>query len=443
MSVFLGYLHPNGVSASFHKSLIDLIRHDGGRHLGKYGAVRSAGYGLPEARNYLAAKTLEVGAEWLLFIDADMGFQPDVLDRLMASADPAERPIVGGLCFVWKDRGPDGFNGVRSEPLPTIYDYVDGDFRSRAHYPVNRLIPVAATGTALLLIHRSVLEKVRGEYGDAWFDRVPKDSGMLGEDISFFMRAASLSIPAFVHTGIRSTHHKELFVSEMDFWESFHAPPALEPVEVIVPTVRERIANLAPLAETLRASTGLADLILVVDDEEHAAEAKDAAGYGRTVVQPGKFPVKVNAGYASSSAPWVKVVGDDVRFRPGWLDQAQLVARLYGAKVVGSNDLANARVMAGDHATHWLIARDYIEEVGASWDGPGVVCHEGYRHWFCDDEIVAAAKQRGVFQVALGSFVEHFHPIAGKADIDDVYRRNDKYAAQDRDLFRKRFEANT
>jgi hypothetical protein len=94
--------------------------------------------------------------------------------------------------------------------------------------------------------------------------------------------------------------------------------------------------------------------------------------------------------------------------------------------------------MAGDHATHWMISRDYIDTVGASWDGPGVVAHEGYRHWFTDDEIVVAAKQRGVFQMALGSVVEHLHPMTGKSEIDEVYTRSDSFADEDRKTFERR-----
>ena len=60
--------------------------------------------------------------------------------------------------------------------------------------------------------------------------------------------------------------------------------------------------------------------------------------------------------------------GDDVRFRAGWLDHAQDVARRYGAQVVGTNDAANPRVMRGEHATHPLIRRDYIAEHGAPFD---------------------------------------------------------------------------
>ena len=100
--------------------------------------------------------------------------------------------------------------------------------------------------------------------------------------------------------------------------------------------------------------------------------------------------------------------------------------------------MANPRVIRGEHATHWMISRDYVDEVGASWDGPGVVAHEGYRHWYVDDEIVLAAKQRGVFQSALGARIEHLHPITGKVPTDEVYENNDRYASQDRDLFTNR-----
>jgi len=449
--VFVAYLHPDNISASFHKSITDLRIHDmtNSQHIVGWGAVRSTGYGIPEARNTVADHVLnEKRFEWLLFVDADMGFKPDVLDRLMEHADPTDRPIVGGLCFAYRDQGFDQYNGSRLEPRPTVYDWINGEFVGRAHYPVNQLVRSAATGTALLLVHRSVIEKVHAEYGKDWFDRIPKQKtsvgdGPLGEDISFFIRCNALEIPCYVHTGIRTSHHKYIWVQELDFWESFHAPPAVDQVDVVVPTVKPRVGNIPVLAESLKASTGLANLILVLDDEEHR-ETLEAAGIdtSSSIICPGRFPVKVNAGYQASSAPWVQVVGDDVRFHPGWLDHSQHVAGLYGAKVVGSNDLANPRVVNGEHATHWMIARDYIDEVGASWDGPGVVTHEGYKHWFCDDEIVWAARDRGVFQPALGAVIEHLHPITGLVETDKVYKKNDMYADRDKRLFLKRLKAN-
>jgi len=140
------------------------------------------------------------------------------------------------------------------------------------------------------------------------------------------------------------------------------------------------------------------------------------------------------------AAPWVFVVGDDVGFRPGWLDHAQFVAHAFGAAVIGTNDLGNPRVMRGEHATHMLLARSYIDALGASWDdvGPGKVCFEGYGHWYVDDEIITAAKQRGQFQMAIGSLVEHMHPLFGKADGDDVYAKGIESAEQDRKIFEAR-----
>jgi hypothetical protein len=166
---------------------------------------------------------------------------------------------------------------------------------------------------------------------------------------------------------------------------------------------------------------------------------------GQLIVHPGTFAEKVNHAYSgldfkADAAPWVMLVGDDVVFRPGWLDQAQHVANKTGGNVIGTNDLGNARVMAGEHATHMMIRRSYIDEQGASWDGPGVVCHEGYSHWFVDDEMVCAAKQRGTFFPALGSIVEHMHPYWGKSEVDEVYKKGQENAARDKDTFNKRYK---
>jgi hypothetical protein len=86
------------------------------------------------------------------------------------------------------------------------------------------------------------------------------------------------------------------------------------------------------------------------------------------------------------------------------------------------------------------IRRDYVREHGASWDGPGVVCHEGYRHWFVDDEIVTVAKSRQTFQMALASEVEHMHPMGGKAPNDEIYDLGASQSKQDEAHFKARYK---
>src|SRR4029077_20483144 len=153
--------------------------------------------------------------------------------------------------------------------------------------------------------------------------------------------------------------------------------------------------------------------------------------------EPGTFAEKVNQAYRETDEPWLFLVGDDVRFQPGWLDQAQHAAR-DGAHVIGTNDLHNPLVLKGEHATHLLIRRNYIDERGASWDGPKVVCHEGYGHWFVDNEIVSVAKQRKVWAFAHHSKVEHLHPLWGGAETDATYELGQSRIVEDKALFEAR-----
>lgn len=450
-TVLVAYLHPNVVSHSFSDSLMRLVAHDlahEARVIRTGGPVmfRCGPGGLVEARNDVVRHFLDnAEADWLWMVDSDMGFAADTVDRLVASADPVERPVVGGLCFGMRETAPDGMQGWLTQPFPTLYDWArksDGEtgFAIRRNYPVSALTPVAGTGAACLLVHRDVLAKLREAHGDQWFTRTRYPNGdLVAEDLSFCYRVNQLGLPVHVDTSVRTTHHKAVWLGEMDYWERYPAPPATEQVAVIVPVLR-RPQNADPFMTSLRASTGLTRVYVVADAMD--VETKDAwreAGADEVITgSAGTFAAKVNTGYAFSKEPWLFIVGDDVMFRPGWLDHAQHVARTQRASVVGTNDLANPRVMSGQHATHLLIARSYVDQQGASWDGPGSVCHEGYRHWFVDDEIVTTARQRGVWAMALGSIVEHMHPLFGKGDNDEVYELGRSSAKADGELFRQR-----
>jgi hypothetical protein len=247
-----------------------------------------------------------------------------------------------------------------------------------------------------------------------------------------------LGFPVFVHAGVRTSHSKVVYVTDTQYFRELIAQPAAEDVAVVVP-VLERPQNAEPFMRSLRASTGRAKVYAVCSDDADVTAWQDA---GATVVKTDRvsFAEKVNDAYAETSEPWLFLVGDDVRFHAGWLDHAQHVAVNTGAQVVGTNDLGTERVLRGEHATHMLIRRTYIDEQGASWDGPGVVCHEGYRHWYVDDEIVTAAKQRGVFAPALASVVEHLHPLFDKGVDDETYRRGQRHAGKDKVTFVRRMK---
>jgi hypothetical protein len=452
-AVTIGFIH-NGrdVAYSWHRGFVELLGYDmthGGNVIRGGWAATAFGHNIVDARNKAITGWLDDESrshvDWWFWLDTDMGYQPDTVERLLAYADPKKRPIVGGLCFAQSEEADDGMGGKRVEPRPTMFKWVpELGTVGVADYPINTLVPVAATGAACILIHRSVFEAIREEHGDTWYDRIPNPyvGGKHGEDISFCLRAGAMGFPTFVHTGIRTTHLKHYWLSETEYWNYRPAPPATEPCAVIVP-VMERPQNAAPFMASLRASTGLANAYAICDpDDDDTIKAWDSAGATVVLSERGStFPIKANTGYDNSDEPWMLFVGDDVRFHPGWLDHAQHVGNLQGKDVIATNDLGNPRVMAGEHATHPLIRRSYVDEKGASWDGPGVVCHEGYRHWFVDNEWTEVAKQRRTFAAALGSVVEHLHPIWGKGDADDVYVLGQAHAKDDERLFRGRVKA--
>jgi hypothetical protein len=231
-AVTVAYVHPNEVTHSWHQSLINLIGWD----LGNVGRVVRGGWvaircygsdGIPAARNNAVKQFLaDCDAEWLFWIDTDMGFDPDTVDRLIEAADPVERPIVGGLCFAQKHGDPDGRGGWHTSLVPTIYDWVtvpetgETGFLSRPEYPQDTLLPCAGTGSACVLVHRSVFERIAKKSGPTWYDRVPNVTAggrLMGEDLSFCLRAGALDIPVYVHTGVRTTHFKPAWLGEDDF----------------------------------------------------------------------------------------------------------------------------------------------------------------------------------------------------------------------------------
>lgn len=455
-AVTLAYLHPDSVDHNFHESLTATLLFDAGNHQrllrGKYLAQFCGSTGVTLARNITVKTWLDSGnydAEWLWWVDTDMGWQADSLERLMAVADPVERPIVGGLCFGLRHATDDGLHGRYYTSFPTVYDIGETDdrvgFQPRYGYAPGVVQQVAATGSAFLVVHRSVFEKVRAAYGDHWYDNIPhpKAEWPLGEDVSFCLRASTLDIPIHVHTGVKTNHHKEFYVDESVYFQQLVAPPAQVPTAVLVP-VLNRPQNAAPFMRSLKASTGLATVYAICEDGDLLTRAAWRDAGAEVIVQadgrPGSFAAKVNDGFAATSEPLVFLAGDDVEFRAGWLDHAQFVMGQQKAAVVGTNDQTNPRVIAGDHATHMLIDRAYVVEQGASWDGAGVVAHEGYGHMFVDDEIVTVAKQRGQFAAALGSVVQHNHPISGRAVLDDTYRKGAATMEADMRLFKRRLE---
>jgi hypothetical protein len=225
-------------SASFGLSWTDMMVYDQantGRILGQNGSAQyvrkqSGTMGLASARSEIAAYFLQQNAEWLFMVDSDMGYGPETIDQLVASAIRYDVKILGALCFAQKldkeqNQGPHG--AIRYRIVPTLYQYVEvpttgeSGFRSITKYQRDTFQHVAATGAACMLVHRDALAAIGPEPFMPITDKTAGGNGTprtFSEDLSFCVRAHAAGLQIGVDTSIKTSHYKGgIYLDEIEF----------------------------------------------------------------------------------------------------------------------------------------------------------------------------------------------------------------------------------
>lgn len=332
----VAWLSPGENASSFTRSCQRLQAWDHANHQRLRGFVHEecgAG-GISSGRNSAVRKFLATDADWLVFIDSDMGFDPWAVDQLVDVADPDERPIVGGLCFaLW--RGPEGEAGSRRTAMkPTVYRYFETDRTCGVYpvhdYPRDSLVRCDATGSAFIAIHRGVFERMAAEQSHhplrPWYDETPHLDKIFSEDLTFCLRAGQLGIPTHVHTAIKTSHYKQSYLVEAG-----HDPR--RPLWAVVP-VKGRNDLTRGLLDDL-ARDGLSGGLVLIDngsDPDDRAELEEMVDGMPFHVHLLDLPdagihTMWNAGLdVAEAAHWpcdVAVLNNDVRLGPGALDALQ------------------------------------------------------------------------------------------------------------------------
>lgn len=165
-----------------------------------------------DSRNSMAQKAMEGGFDRLMFLDSDMQFSPDLLERLSADMDSG-LDYVSALCF------------MRMIPTkPCVYKnvtYGKNDFGiyhtcdSMLDYPKNQLFEVEASGFGAVMMNTRLIEQVAKNYG------MPFSPMMgFGEDISFCWKAKQLGAKLYCDSRIKVGHLGTYCYGEEDFEES-------------------------------------------------------------------------------------------------------------------------------------------------------------------------------------------------------------------------------
>lgn len=160
-----------------------------------FGAVFSPGSSIAKNRNNIIRLALKDNVDYVLFLDDDQVFAPDLLDRLLEASDVGKYPIISGLYC------------TRLHPnVPMLFDHIDEDgavYYRKLKDDDRGLIQVAGTGAGCLLVHTDVFRKI-GHYlfkfGEQvnWFQVGQINTEDSGEDLSFFKLCKELSIPVHV-----------------------------------------------------------------------------------------------------------------------------------------------------------------------------------------------------------------------------------------------------
>lgn len=264
--------------AKFVQSLVHLLAYDyhrGGHILDGGGQIMLGTTNVAHGRNQIVRNFLDhYEADWLWFVDTDMAFPPDTLERMLASADADTRPILGALCF-------SVLRGDEQEIVPTLYTLTgDPPVPARSMgLPESGIHQYAATGTGCLLVHRRVFEAVEkakphpdapawGETPWPWFKwsewNPAGQPDVMGEDLTFCFRAGAAGFPIHVDTRIEVGHVKPQTVGLDTYRAQFAALPAARPRFVVVPMKDRRDLTESLLRQL--AEQGECDRVFLYDN---------------------------------------------------------------------------------------------------------------------------------------------------------------------------------
>lgn len=202
--VFWAWIHGEDVRAAFMSSVIATLTSPNAALVGSFFDYPS-GPVLSIARNTCAESFLASGQEWLWFVDSDTVFGPDTLARLLALADPVERPVLAAAVPILGRSARSEAGGLPDLFWSAFTAAPDGGLDPiGAGTPLDEVVRVDAVGTGCVLIHRTVLEAV----GPGPFCEESSGGAVIGEDLAFCRRCDKLGIPVHLAAQVRVGHAK-------------------------------------------------------------------------------------------------------------------------------------------------------------------------------------------------------------------------------------------
>lgn len=157
----------------------------------------SRGSPVDVARNILVKKSLDAGFDWVGFLDCDVACRPNSFMRLLAH----RKPFIAGLYRAKKEDRQEG----KILWAAWQFDKEHNGYMPIDHWEGDGIMEIDVVASGLMLIHRSVFEKV----GFPWF-KWTRDTEVFGrgmsEDFDFCEKMKRVGIPVSVDSTVQASH---------------------------------------------------------------------------------------------------------------------------------------------------------------------------------------------------------------------------------------------
>lgn len=147
------------------------------------------------ARNNLARQAIMAEADWVLWLDSDMVFKPDLLQRMLKVCTENKIDFLTALCF-------------RRKPpyTPCLFDRLEKVEKGASYTAIlsvpDGIFEVGGCGFAGVLLSTDVLLGVAAKFNGRMFD--PIDG--FGEDVAFCWRARQCGYQIYCDSSIELGH---------------------------------------------------------------------------------------------------------------------------------------------------------------------------------------------------------------------------------------------
>lgn len=204
MNILIAVPSMDSVPAVFAQSLSML------KKVGDCAVAFQIGSLVYDSRNNLAKHALTMKADYILWLDSDMMFEPDILEKMMAKMQEKNLDILSGIYY--RRRHP--FSPVLLKKL-SVDENNFATYENYNSYPEDDIFEVEGIGFGCVLMSSDVLFDVAAQYKD-WFSPL----GRVGEDLSFCWRARQCGYKIFADPEIQLGHCGSQIITK-GFYEAF------------------------------------------------------------------------------------------------------------------------------------------------------------------------------------------------------------------------------